>query len=126
MTEAVRTYPILRLLTDEEVERMLSVEYRQEYVSPIMPRALLAQLGDDQCCPLGVALRSGLRSYNSSPTPTKIAELLRGRPGHDGKPIRLADLIAMAKGLTDDVDNGRIAPEALPEIVRASREEPSA
>lgn len=109
----VKTYEILRLLTDEEIERMLAETYEPSSCADSL--TLVANLGsrDEPCyvCPLGVALVKGY-----SPTPRGIANSLYGR-GYGF--IAVQD---MARTFVIDVDSGRIRPEDLAEIVRLSRE----
>lgn len=107
----MKTYPILQLLTDEEVERMLATQYRR-----IFSHALR---NSNLCCPMGEALRiPGIFAlYAPAPTTALIAETLEDRTDID-----YPTLVDMAYAFTNDVDKGKIKPEDLAEIVRLSRE----
>ena len=110
----MKTYDILRLLTDEEVERMLSARY---YVVRVGDRVSVGLRTDydglSGCCPLGVALKG----CAPSPTPYLIAHTMEWRGGY-----AYDQLIGPAVEFTDDADHGMIRPEDLAEIVRLSRE----
>jgi hypothetical protein len=113
----VKTYEILKLLTEEEVERMLAAAYELRPAADSL--CLTVNLGsdDDPClvCPLGVALQ---KAY--SPTPRAIAIALSVGDRRPYYPPETRQ--QLAKEFTNDVDTGRIKPEDLVEIVRLSRE----
>jgi hypothetical protein len=110
----VKTYPILKLLTDEEVERMLAPEYEIRNIHDTSrPAMLCADTETDRnCCPF-----SFVTGIFPQPVPHRIADYLSGRGG-----FSYGEIQRMASDFTDDNDNGEIRPEDLAEIVRASRE----
>lgn len=110
----MKTYPILKLLTDVEVERMLAPEYRQVCVDDKYAPSMLCADTEiyRNCCPFSFVV-----DIFPSPVPYVIAGYLIGRGG-----FTRDEIYRMADEFTDDNDKGKIKPEDLAEIVRLSRE----